>query len=126
MSLGGGGAVYKSTDGAKTWRSSAQGISTNAAKPTEVRTVTVARSNPNYLYCAAWTRPASAYRSIDGGTTWTKIVDHGSKRTLVGGTGDPSIFAFQWLSVDPNNPGHVVGACEGKVVQSYHEVVARA
>ena len=119
VSLGGGGAIYKSTDGAKTWRSSAQGIATNAVKPTEFRTIAVARSDPNYLYCAAWTRPASAYRSMDGGATWKKIVDSGSKRTLTGGSGDPSILAFQWLTVDPNNPRHVAGACEGKVVQSW-------
>ncbi|HWW03220.1 MAG TPA: carbohydrate-binding protein [Candidatus Acidoferrum sp.] len=119
VSLGGSGAIYKSTDGARTWRNSSLGIATNAAKPTEFRTVAVARSNPNYLYCAAWNRPASAYRSIDGGTTWAKIVDNGSKSTLVGGTGDPSIFAFQWLSVDPNHPSHAAGACEGKVVQSF-------
>jgi photosystem II stability/assembly factor-like uncharacterized protein len=119
VSLGGGGAIYKSTDGAQTWRSCAEGIATDAVKPTEFRTIAVARSDPNYLYCAAWTRPASAYRSTDGGATWTKIVDSGSKRTLAGGSGDPSILAFQWLTVDPNNPRHVAGACEGKVVQSW-------
>lgn len=119
VSLGGGGAIYKSTDGAKTWRSSAQGTETNATKPTEFRTIAVAPSDPNYLYCAAWTRPASAYRSTNGGANWIKIVDSGSKRTLIGGSGDPSILAFQWLTVDPNNPRHLAGACEGKVAQSW-------
>ena len=119
VSLGQGGAVYKSTDGARTWSNSSQGIATNAAKPTEVRTIAVSRSAPNHLYCAAWTRPANVYRSVDGGATWTRLVENGSKRTLVGGSGDPSIFAFQWLSVDPQNASHVVGACEGKVAQSF-------
>ena len=119
VSLGRDGAVYKSTDGARTWRDCSQGLATNAAKPTEFRTIAIARSNPNYLYCAAWTRPANAYRSIDGGAHWTRLVSNGSKDTLIGGSGDPSILAFQWLSVDPKNETHVVGACEGKVVQSF-------
>lgn len=119
VGLGRSGGIYQSTDGAKTWRRCSQGIVTDTGKRTEFRTIAVARSDPNCLYCASWTKPANAYRSTDGGATWETIINKGSKSTLVGGTGNPSILAFQWLSVDPANPAHVAGACEGNVVQSF-------
>lgn len=118
VSLGSGGAIWKSTNGGKTWNASSGGM-TGIAGTSEFRTVAIARSNPNYLYCASWNRPASAYRSTDGGATWTRIVNNASTSTLIGGTGNPSGLHFQWLSVDPRNPSHVLGACEGNVVQSF-------
>ena len=118
VSLGRGGAIYQSTDGGRSWTNSSTGILT-AGDATEWRTVAVAKSNPSYLYCSSWKRPVSAYRSTDGGATWTRIVNDASKRTVMGGTGNPSGFDFQWISVDPGNPSHVVGACEGNVVQSF-------
>ena len=117
VSLGGGGGVYKSTDGGKNWRNSSAGMS-DLTSSTVYRTIAVAKSNPDYLYCAAW-EGQSTYRSTDGGETWTRIVARGSHDTIVGGTGNSGILVFQRINVDPNDPKHVVGACEGMVVQSW-------
>lgn len=118
VGLGSGGTIYKSTDGARTWTRSANGIG-DPAKSTQFRTLAVAPSNPALLYCASWTRPASAYRSEDGGANWTRVVDSGNRDTLIGGTGNPGGLFFQWITVDPSDARHLVGACEGDVVQSY-------
>lgn len=118
VALGGGGGVYKSTDGGKNWRASFAGMSDLTAS-TVFRTMAVARSNPDYLYCAAWEGSGSTYRSTDGGSTWTRLVARGSHRSIVGGTGNSGSLIFQRINVDPNDPKHVVGACEGMVVQSW-------
>ena len=118
VSLGNGAGVWKSSDGGETWRASNGGMN-DLAPSSEFRTICVAQSNPDRLYCASWTRPASAYRSSDGGTTWSRIVTNASNRTVIGGTGNPSGLHFQWIAVDPQNPDHVLGACEGNVVQSF-------
>ena len=118
VALGAGGGVYKSVDGGEQWNKSSAGM-TDLSPTTVYRTMAVARSDPDYLYCAAWEGSASTYRSTDGGSTWTRIITKGSKSTIVGGTGNSSILVFQRINVDPNNPKHVVGACEGNVVQSW-------
>jgi photosystem II stability/assembly factor-like uncharacterized protein len=118
VSLAAGGGVYKSTNGGKSWQPSSTGM-TDVGKSSECRTIAIAHSDPNYLYCALWNRAASAYRSTNGGATWTRIVTNASKGTLVGGTGNQSGLHFQWMSVAPHNPKHVLGACEGNVVQSF-------
>lgn len=118
VALGAGGGVYKSTDGGESWHSSSAGM-TDLTPNTIYRTMAVARSDPNYLYCCAWEGSRSTYRSTDGGATWTRLVDRGSHRTIVGGTGNSGILVFQRINVDPRDPKHVVGACEGMVVQSW-------
>jgi photosystem II stability/assembly factor-like uncharacterized protein len=118
VGLGGGGGVYKSIDGGKSWRRSCDGMS-DLTPSTVYRTIAVARSNPDCLYCGAWEGSHSTYRSTDGGKTWTRIVDRGSHGTIVGGTGNSGILIFQRINVDPRDPQHVVGACEGMVVQSW-------
>lgn len=118
VSLAGGAGVWKSENGGRTWFASNRGMD-DLRPTTECRTVTVARSDPNCLYCACWNRPASVYRSRDAGATWTRIISNASKSALVGGTGNPSGLVFQWLSVDPQNPAHLLGAGEGNVVQSF-------
>lgn len=118
VALGGGGGVYKSTDGGKSWANSSSGMS-DLTPSTVYRTMAVAKSDPNYLYCAAWEGSSSTYRSTDGGATWTRLISRGSHRSIVGGTGDSSNLVFQRINVDPRDPKHVVGACEGMVVQSW-------
>jgi photosystem II stability/assembly factor-like uncharacterized protein len=118
VALGGGGGVYKSVDAGATWQKSSDGMS-ELTPSTVYRTIAVARSDPDYLYCAAWEGSRSTYLSTDGGKTWTRIVDRGSHRTIVGGTGNSGILVFQRINVDPRDPKHVVGACEGMVVQSW-------
>ena len=118
VAMGGGAGIYKSTDGGKSWHKSSNGIS-DLTPSTVFRTIAVARSDPNCLYCAAWEGSASTYRSTDGGNTWTRIVARGSHRTITGGTGNSGILVFQRINVDPRDARHVVGACEGMVVQSW-------
>lgn len=118
VALGGGGGIYKSTDGGKNWENSSAGMPDLSAT-TVYRTIAVAKSDPNYLYCAAWEGSGSTYRSTDGGRTWTRLVSRGSHRTIVGGTGNSGTLVFQRINVDPRDPKHVVGACEGMVVQSW-------
>ena len=118
VAMGGGAGVYKSTDGGNTWGKSSEGMSDLTAS-TVCRSLAVARSNPEYLYCAAWEGSRSTYRSTDGGKTWTRIVAQGSHRSIIGGTGNSGILVFQRINVDPKDPKHVVGACEGMVVQSW-------
>jgi hypothetical protein len=118
VSLGNGAGVWKSSDGGSTWNAANAGMS-DLAPSSEFRTICVSHSNPDRLYCASWTRSASTYRSSNGGTTWSRIVTNASNHTLVGGTGNPSGLHFQWITVDPREPDHVLGACEGNVVQSF-------
>ncbi|HSZ56031.1 MAG TPA: carbohydrate-binding protein [Tepidisphaeraceae bacterium] len=118
VAMGGGAGIYKSTDGGSTWHKSCDGMS-DLTSSTVYRTIAVARSNPDYLYCAAWEGSGSTYRSTDGGSTWTRLVARGSHRSIVGGTGNSGGLFFQRISVDPRDPKHVVGACEGMVVQSW-------
>jgi photosystem II stability/assembly factor-like uncharacterized protein len=118
VSLGAGGGVYKSTNGGASWTNSSTGITGLNDAPV-FRTIAVAKSNPDYLYVTAWEGGGSAFRSTDGGNSWKRIVDHGSHDTIVTGTGNGSTLAFQRITVDPNDPKHVVGACEGMVVQSF-------
>jgi photosystem II stability/assembly factor-like uncharacterized protein len=116
VSLGKGGAISKSIDGGDHWLPSFSGIADNR-NDTQWRTVAVAKNNPNCLYCAAWNNPGSAYRSVDGGAHWERIVDR--RQSLAGGSADPNPLRFQWISVDPNNWRHVAGACESRVAESW-------
>jgi photosystem II stability/assembly factor-like uncharacterized protein len=121
VSMGGGAGVYKSMDGGASWKKSSAGMTdkTDVTSETVFRTIAVARSDPNYLYCASWEGGGSTYRSTDGGKSWTEIIKKGDHGVLVDGTGNSTGVAFQRINVDPNNAKHVVGACEGSVVQSW-------
>lgn len=118
VALGSGGGVHKSTDGGKSWANSSSGMP-DLTPTTVYRTIAVAGSDPNYLYCAAWEGSGSTYRSTDGGATWTRLIARGSHRSIVGGTGNSGTLVFQRINVDLRDPKHVVGACEGMVVQSW-------
>jgi hypothetical protein len=83
-----------------------------------------APSNPNYIYAQVQSiTPNSnggcggangcqlgAYRTTDGGTTWTQIPGSpgGSLQNCFGGSGDyPQNWYDQGIAVDPNNPDRV-------------------
>ncbi|ULQ52357.1 WD40/YVTN/BNR-like repeat-containing protein [Flavihumibacter fluvii] len=87
-----GDGVYKSTDAGKTWKHI--GLSTSR----QIATIRIHPSNPDILYVAvqgALNGPSEdrgIYQSVDGGTTWKKIL-YVNEST---GCSD--------LSMDPNNP----------------------
>lgn len=82
----------------------------------------VAPSDPNYIYaqvqaitlqssCGAQGCQLAAWRTTDGGTTWTQIPgsDGASLLDCEGGAGDyPQNWYDQGVAVDPNNPNRVV------------------
>ena len=118
VSMGGGAGVCKSTDGGASWESSSKGMS-DITDDTVLRTIAVAPSDPNYLYCASWEGSKSAYRSTDGGSTWTIIVNKATHDVLTNGAANSTGVSFQRINVDPKNAKHVVGACEGSVLESW-------
>jgi hypothetical protein len=84
----------------------------------------LAPSNPNYIYAQVQSITGNpnggcgnsngcqlgAYRSTDGGTTWTQIPGSigGSLLNCQGGSGDyPQNWYDQGIAVDPNNPDRV-------------------
>ena len=84
----------------------------------------LAPSNPNYIYAQVQSITGNAnggcgssngcqlgaYRTTDGGTTWTQIPGSpgGSLQNCLGGSGDyPQNWYDQGIAVDPNNPDRV-------------------
>jgi hypothetical protein len=117
VSIGNGVGVYKTTNGGASWFASNSGMSNGGSG--YCISVTVCASNPNYLYAAFWQGTGNTFRSTNGGASWQQIITQGSHATIIGGTGNVGVFVFQWINVDPNNPLHVVGACEGMDVQTW-------
>lgn len=87
--------LLKSTDGGATWRSLARGLDTKGA----FSAVSQVRDQPDTLYVA--TRGSGAYRSDDGGLTWSP---------RIGGIEYHTDLA--WLEASPSDPD-LVFAQEG-------------
>ncbi|MFM9055138.1 MAG: WD40/YVTN/BNR-like repeat-containing protein, partial [Bacteroidota bacterium] len=95
-------ALYKSTDGGKTWKKLQQGLP--AGKLGRVA-VALAPSNPSIVYAvmeAEKKEEKGLYRSDDGGQTW-KFLNGDFGLTV-------RPFYFSRISVDPKNPDIVVKA----------------
>jgi photosystem II stability/assembly factor-like uncharacterized protein len=115
-SLEDGHGVYKTTDGGATWKSSSVGM--DDLKPTqELRTIAVCQSDPNVLYTCGfrYQDPCSIYRTADGGDHWTKAVDNGR---IANRTAYSERICASWLSVDPNDPRHILALTQETAVQS--------
>ncbi|HYV99383.1 MAG TPA: hypothetical protein VE967_18135 [Gemmatimonadaceae bacterium] len=71
-----GNGVYKSTDAGKTWKN------VGLEKTNHIGRIVIHPTNPNIVFVAALGNLYSEnpdrglYRSLDGGTTWTKVLDH--------------------------------------------------
>ncbi len=93
-----GGGVFRSTDGGATWQAADQGLDTVH----DITAIVDAPSDPRVLYCGSYSAQA-AWKSADGGLTWTKVLD--------AGTVPPAAMPFPpqatWFAVGPTDPNRV-------------------
>jgi len=95
------GAVYKSVDGAATWKKLNLTAGPLFPSPLFPNGVTVDPSNPNKIYVACWagmddkalTMPGGIFASDDGGATWRSIFD-------------PKQYVYD-ATIDPYHPGRL-------------------
>src|SRR6185436_7983276 len=91
----GGDGIYKSTDGGKTW------ANVGLPKTNHFGRIVIHPTNPNIVYAAAlgnlWSEnpDRGLYRSMDGGATWTKSIDHKVDGREIGAVD---------IAMDPSNP----------------------
>jgi len=94
------GAIFKSTDGGKTWRKLTQGL-----PDVEQAYVAIAPSDPRRLYATvAAGREVGIYRSDDGGESWHRATTDARPANRIGG-GDLPV-----PRVDPKNADTVYSA----------------
>ena len=107
---GPGSALWKTTDGGKTWTEvhggglpettkGRIGIAIAASDPKVIYLMVEADTTPNAHPTpgkAAQTRPSGLYRSADGGATWERMNDH-----------DVRPFYYSQVRVDPKDPNRV-------------------
>ena len=102
----GGNGVYKSTDGGKSW------TKVGLEKSGRVGRIVVHPKNPDIVYVAASGHLYSqnpergVYRSMDGGKTWTKTLDHKVDGREIGAID---------IQMDPANPQVLYAATYDKV-----------
>ncbi len=95
----GDGAVYKSTDGAETWRPVPLPAGVNGPNG-----IAIDNRSPNRLYLAAWARATQKlhgegggiYLSDDGGRTWRQVLDR-----------DQHVYD---VTIDPQNANSIYAA----------------
>jgi photosystem II stability/assembly factor-like uncharacterized protein len=95
-------ALYKTTDGGKTWNKITNGLP--VGKLGRV-TVAVAKSNPSIVYAAIESEKSGdkgLYRSDDAGTNWKKL--NGDFELVI------RPFYFSRLVIDPKNPDIILKA----------------
>lgn len=98
---GGGGGVFKSSDGGTTWRRLTNGLPPNIVQAN----IAIAPSKPSTLFAAVRTKTiAKLYRSDDGGESWGGTTDDSRPGLGIGG-GDLPVVRF-----DPKNPQIVYSA----------------
>ncbi len=97
-SLNGGYGIYKSLDGGKNWK--LMGLE----KTRNIHRIIIHRDNPNIVFAAAIGSPwgehpeRGVYKTIDGGSTWEKVLYVDTKT----GCAD--------LITDPSNPNKLIAA----------------
>src|SRR5574341_341619 len=98
---GGGGGIYKSTDGGRTWSQLGGGLPQGIIQAN----LAIAPSAPNRLFAAvAHSAGVNLYRSDDGGSTWTVATTDTRPAGRIGG-GDLPV-----PEIDPKNPDVIYSA----------------
>jgi photosystem II stability/assembly factor-like uncharacterized protein len=86
---GPGSALYKTTDGGKTWKKSTNGL----PKGNNGRIgIDIYRSDPKVVYTVVENKKGGTFRSDDKGETWTKMSDT-----------NPRPMYYSKIRIDPNN-----------------------
>ncbi len=103
--LSSGDGVYKSTDGGRSW------TNIGLRDSRQISSILVDPQNANIVYVGAFghayapNHERGVYKSTDGGTSWTKVLDQGPEigvSALAIATQDPKLlFAATWRSQRP-------------------------
>jgi photosystem II stability/assembly factor-like uncharacterized protein len=103
--LSSGDGVYKSTDGGRSW------TNIGLRDSRQISSILVDPQNANVVYVGAFghayapNHERGVYKSTDGGTSWTKVLDQGPEigiSELAIATEDPKrLFAATWRSQRP-------------------------
>jgi photosystem II stability/assembly factor-like uncharacterized protein len=106
--INGGAVLRKTTDGGRTWQNASSGLPV-----TSVWSIQIDRGNPDVLY--AGTGGSGAYKSTDGGASWTRMpvgpivwsvaIDPSDSQVIYAGTNGDGVFR----SLDAGASFHRVG-----------------
>lgn len=108
MSVGGGGRLWKWTQGATTWQPL---VPAPAGRPPQVaQRFFVDPYRPSLIYVLARDH---VYRSNDGGSTWVAdsaleraLTESGAFPIVIGDDGNPAPALLRDMQFDPRHPGH--------------------
>jgi photosystem II stability/assembly factor-like uncharacterized protein len=104
-----GGGVFKTSDGATSWIAVSSGLptlpssSSSASGPyAAVEALAIDPQDSNIIYAGTAAFPFGAYKSINGGESWS-----------VASSGLPDRHSIISLAIDPQNTSTVYTSCEG-------------
>jgi photosystem II stability/assembly factor-like uncharacterized protein len=120
------GGVYKSIDSGQSWSACTQGLARYVGQPGQPSQMTanydrlvVHPDDPNVVYVGGtgWVN-ATIYKTLDGGRTWTSVVQRGT-----GGNTEDGWLTFwgadvQSLSISPFDPETLYFGTSGKVYKT--------
>ena len=98
--------IFKTTDGGDTWTQLTNGLPTGENSRVGI---TVSHNNPDLLYAiyvSPTFNPVDAYKSVDGGFSWTNlnIYQNGIPSNVMGGFG----WYFGQIHINPYNDNHLL------------------
>ncbi|MFN8138521.1 MAG: hypothetical protein U0R49_01865 [Fimbriimonadales bacterium] len=93
-------AMYKTTDGGKTWKPLTNGLPDFSKGECERIGIDVCASQPNIVYCVIFSGGALVYRSNDSGESWKQVEGQDAVKRVFPEYG----WYFGQIRVDPSNP----------------------